>query len=142
MSKNTTTNFVNALVYEPGNATRYDLIVGCDDGGRCFVTWMHSGGGGGTCAFSDFAPHWTYLADKMRGPGGGSRLPTEADAREALVPIAERLLALVQSPETVTDFRTWWAHARMPGRLRFGGRLVAEHPGVREGYGEHCEGRR
>lgn len=52
------------LFWEPGNGARYDLIVVRFDD-RNFIAWMRKGGSGGVAIMFEFAPHWTYIAEKL-----------------------------------------------------------------------------
>ena len=47
--------------YEPGNATRYDLLYGKLEGTRRYViVWLHQGGSGGT------ALQWEHFDDEPK----------------------------------------------------------------------------
>lgn len=50
--------------YEPGNATRYDLLLSKDDKGSLFLAWLNAPGGGRACRLLPHM-HPVYLAEKM-----------------------------------------------------------------------------
>jgi hypothetical protein len=141
---NRTTCAALALTWEPGNATRYDLIAGVDTAGRLFLSWLCRGGGGGVVAFTDFAPHWSYLADKMSAGG----LPTEADAR-ALSRFAAALCDCQKAGQLHglgSAPIAWFSACGLPGKLydtRGGvsGGLLSDNPGIREQEAVEAAGR-
>ena len=56
--------------WEPGNATRYDLLYGeyLDSRGKpmFFITWLENAGAGGvTLNWSGDSLHWSYVCEKM-----------------------------------------------------------------------------
>ena len=59
---------LESFIWEPGNATRYDLVYG-KNGSKCFVAWMQRGGSGGTAFQFDTrfhtVIHYSYLQEKM-----------------------------------------------------------------------------
>ncbi len=65
--------------YEPGNATRYDLLYGKIEGTRRYaIVWLHQGGSGGTAMqwehFDDEpSPYDGYISDKMQVFGGDAK---------------------------------------------------------------------
>lgn len=50
--------------YEPGNATRYDLLLSKDDWGNLYLAWLNAPGGGRSCRL---LPHMRrrYFAEEM-----------------------------------------------------------------------------
>lgn len=50
--------------YEPGNSTRYDLMLAKDDKGRHILCWLNAPGGG-RCAVIFDSAHMDYICEKM-----------------------------------------------------------------------------
>jgi hypothetical protein len=50
--------------YEPGNATRYDLLLSKDDRGNLYLAWLNAPRGGRACRLLPHM-HPSYLAEKM-----------------------------------------------------------------------------